>query len=520
MNPRDYARFAYFLLRDGNWGGEQLVPASWIQRFRLSSRYPNIRSNVDGFFGRYPKSMFRIAGSGLNWAFMVPEFDLIVLRTGRSSNRLWGDVEQVFLEKLFAALEPTQSELALPEPGRHEIVPDPSRPSWLHRRKGRPFFMAGAGDPEDFLFRGELNPDGTRNGDQMELISKIGGTGANSIYLMAVRSHGGDGEETHNPCIDFDPSKGINQVVLNQWDRWFNLLDRSGVVIYFILFDDGARFAGRKAPISDEERTFIRALVERFQHHRNLIWCVAEEYEEGFTPEQVREVTREIRSADKFGHPIAVHKLTGTDFSEFSDEPTIDQFAMQMGKVGEDPLDPQELHRQVVEAWTAAGGKFNLNMSEMAGHYQPGERKNARLRSWAAAMGGAYVMVLGMDIQNTEPEALADLGNLARFFEATEFFGLQPRDDLGLADTEYLLAAPGETYIAYASKQKGQMGVKGLFEGPFRLSWFDCVSGELTTGQVEMGSKNQVWDVPSHLGSEVALYITRLKNNLSGGRNP
>jgi hypothetical protein len=104
MSPRDYARFAYFLLRDGNWEGEQLVPVSWIQRFRLSSRYPNIRSNVDGFFGQYPQSMFRIAGSGLNWAFIIPELDLIALRTGRSSNRLWDEVERTFLEKLFSAL--------------------------------------------------------------------------------------------------------------------------------------------------------------------------------------------------------------------------------------------------------------------------------------------------------------------------------------------------------------------------------------------------------------------------------
>ena len=105
MNPRDYARFAYFLQRDGRWGQKQLVSAAWIQRFRRSARYANILSNADGAFGdEYPKDMFRIAGSGLNWAYIIPSLDLIALRTGRADNSTWSQVRGEFLEKLFAAL--------------------------------------------------------------------------------------------------------------------------------------------------------------------------------------------------------------------------------------------------------------------------------------------------------------------------------------------------------------------------------------------------------------------------------
>jgi Beta-lactamase len=105
MTPRDYARFAYLLLRDGRWDGEQLVPSSWIKRFRGSPHYPNLRSNIDGFFGKqYPEDMFRIAGSGLNWAFIVPSLDIIVLRTGRAHNEVWEEVREKFLQKIFAAV--------------------------------------------------------------------------------------------------------------------------------------------------------------------------------------------------------------------------------------------------------------------------------------------------------------------------------------------------------------------------------------------------------------------------------
>jgi len=105
MTPRDYARFAYLLLRDGRWQGRDIVSPEWVQRFRKNPKYPNLRSNIDGIFGhQYPKDMFRIAGSGLNWAFIIPSLDLIALRTGRADNRNWDGVEKEFLKRLFDSL--------------------------------------------------------------------------------------------------------------------------------------------------------------------------------------------------------------------------------------------------------------------------------------------------------------------------------------------------------------------------------------------------------------------------------
>jgi len=55
---------------------------------------------------------------------------------------------------------------------------------------GGPFFMCGPGDPEGFLFAACSKATAPGPGDQLELIRKLGSTGANSIYLMAARSHG------------------------------------------------------------------------------------------------------------------------------------------------------------------------------------------------------------------------------------------------------------------------------------------------------------------------------------------
>ncbi|MFO7899840.1 MAG: hypothetical protein R6V58_12370, partial [Planctomycetota bacterium] len=121
-----------------------------------------------------------------------------------------------------------------PLPG--QIVVCPENPAWLVRYdpKGdhRPFFLCGPGDPEGFLYRGERRPDGTRDGDQMKLIRKLAPTGANCIYLMAVRSHGGDGDRTQNPFVRNDPKHGLNQAVLAQWERWFKAMDKAGIVIF------------------------------------------------------------------------------------------------------------------------------------------------------------------------------------------------------------------------------------------------------------------------------------------------
>ena len=46
-----------------------------------------------------------------------------------------------------------------PLPG--QIVVDPDHIQWLKRAGGGSFFMCGPGDPEGFLYRGTLNPDGT-----------------------------------------------------------------------------------------------------------------------------------------------------------------------------------------------------------------------------------------------------------------------------------------------------------------------------------------------------------------------
>jgi hypothetical protein len=388
---------------------------------------------------------------------------------------------------------------ASPLPG--QITVDATNPQWLVRPDGSPVFICGPGDPEGFLYRGTENADGTRNGDQLSLINRMMGTGANSIYLMAVRSHGGDGDADENPFVDRDHTKPLNRAVLDQWDTWFSTMDAAGIVIYFIFYDDGTIVWNTGDQVLAPEKAFFRELVNRFESHANLIWVIAEEYQEGLSRNRASALAAEIRDADDHDHVIAIHQLNGINF-DFADDPNIDQFAIQYNVASRNAL-----HAGMLDAWTNAAGRYQLMMAECAAY---GGGAVARQKSWACAMGGAYVMIYEMDIASTAVGDLVDCGNLVSFMESTPFHRMAPHDELKLGQTEYVLAEPGQGYIAYGAGATSSLGIRSLPAGTYTLHWFDCMKGTReTTGDVVVSGGDTTWPKPTGFTSEVAVYAER-----------
>lgn len=85
MTSRDYARFGLLYLHDGNWNGQQLVPASWVQ----DSITPT--ANSGGRYG-YQWWIMQVAGvqgpvfyaNGHDgqFTYVIPSLDLVVVRNG------------------------------------------------------------------------------------------------------------------------------------------------------------------------------------------------------------------------------------------------------------------------------------------------------------------------------------------------------------------------------------------------------------------------------------------------------
>ena len=536
VSPRDFARFGLLYLRGGRWRDRQLISPEHA-RMAVSSSLPNtipqtagvaaamiegqrtmgstrVPDNQGDHLGSYswlwwlngvsrtgernwpsaPVDSYGALGhGGREGMIVIPSLDLIV--SWNESGMQGSAAQDAALAALVGA--------ARPEPMHGQVTVDPEHPQWLQRYGVGPFFMCGPGDSEDFLYRGEMQPDGTRDGDQMELIDRMAGTGANCLYVMAVRSHGGDGDATENPFIDHDPARGLSETVLAQWEGWFRAMDDAGITIFLFVYDDSARIWNTGDEVGEDEAAFLRTLVNRFEHHRNLIWCVAEEYQERYSPARVSAIAATIAAADDHRHPIAVHKLNGVDFAEFADDPNIDEFAIQYNV----PT-ASELHDGLLTAWADASGRYNLNLAEAADF---GTGADLRRKLWACAMASAYVMVLGMDIESTPAADLEACGHLAGFMEDTPLSELAPHDQLAAGDSEYVLAAPERAWVAWSGRRTAEMGVRGLSEGRYALTWLDCATG-VTVEQrdIPVAAGDATWPAPAGIGAEAALCVQRV----------
>ena len=58
---------------------------------------------------------------------------------------------------------PLDDPMALPG----QVIVAGAHPGYLKYNGGGPVFLSGPDNPEDFLFRGTLNPDGARSGDEI-----------------------------------------------------------------------------------------------------------------------------------------------------------------------------------------------------------------------------------------------------------------------------------------------------------------------------------------------------------------
>jgi len=391
-----------------------------------------------------------------------------------------------------------------PGPLGGQIVADPDRPAGLIRHGGGPVYLCGPGDPEGFLYRGRRNADGTREGDQMKLIAKLKAHGGNCIYVQAWRGPGGDGDRTQNPFVDADPTKGLSKAVLDQWETWFAEMDKAGIVIFLFLYDDGA--VPRNVPafrtgdaVGPAERKYLHGLVDRFKHHRNLIWCIKEEYRESLSRRRASRIAAAIRAADEHGHVIANHQNNGVRF-DHPDDPCIDQFAIQYNAAT-----AEKLHAGVLAAWKQSRGRYGLNLAEAAGHMTDLRRKN-----WAIGMAGAHAMVIGMDIAGTAPADLAACRIQQRFFESTDFHTMTPHDELAAGATRYVLADAPRSCIAYTDRAGGAVGVRKLPAGRYDLTWVDCATGATKRQDgVTVAAGDGSFPRPPGIGAECAVWIRR-----------
>lgn len=422
---------------------------------------------------------------------------------------------------LASSFTSTAQTVVLDDPNALEgqIIVDPLNSAWFKYNGGKHVFICGAGDPENFLYRGDRLADGTRDGDQLELIEKMAGTGANSIHVISFRSkkYGGDGADDHNPFVDSDISKALDENILDQWETWFTEMDKNGIVIYFFIYDDEINLKDKvnwkmneSGQLHQQEHYFITSLVEKFKHHKNLIWVVMEGASKIHGHEEhLKKVAALVKETDNHNHPIGISENNKLDFYEYANDGNIDLFSLIYYSTNT----PRKIHDMILEAKYIARDRYSICFTESLKY---GTGAEMRQKNWAAAMAGAYVMVYQMDILNTELSDMQDCGRLRTFFESTEFFNMKSNDGLAIGDTEYVLATTlnigSPSYIAYSSKTNKGLGIKGLSEGSYEIVWLDCINGETLSNKIQVNEGDNTWEKPKSMGSEIALSVKKVSN--------
>lgn len=458
----------------------------WLNRRSREGKlwFPDVNDDFFAAFGH----------GGQEGMAVLPREEIIVSWIGNElhqdrdrGNRAFRTLAAAVTDAPKTSRRPTQGQIIVDpdDPGRlahHDTwIDDPSAP---HGKRRKPCFLIGPGDPEDLLW------NDTRA--SVELLKK---RSARCTYIAAELCDFGGGSLPRGEAMD---------AKIAEWNRTIGELEASSVATVFFFFDDGAR--------RDDWPEFVDRVVERLKHRRLLVWCVAEEYAElgRDAGEMAAQIAERIRRRDQFGHVVGIHQLHGAKF-DFAGDERFDMFLMQYN------VDtPVKLHAGCVEAWRSTAGRHVLNMSECAGHSRRGD-DHVRRMNWAAVMGGASaVQVLEMGRATDPPEwnsarRYADCATLARFFESIDSNALAPADELAFAATQYVLAKPGERYVAYADQAKTSLGLRGLPAGRYALSWIDCDSGRrIEQADATVDGGDTAWPVPTELRGEVAVYVRRI----------
>ncbi len=411
-----------------------------------------------------------------------------------------------------------------------QVIVKAGNPGHLRYNGGGPVFLSGPDNPEDFLFRGTPNLDGTRSrGGQEQMIEALARSGVNAFHVQLFRmkrcNYKNEGDDTHTPFIDHDPSRPLNQALLAQWDGWIGLLEQAGINVMVELYNDatdvermGWKLDGR-GQLHPDERSLVEGVVVRLKEHKNILWSI-EESANKLPRERTahfRAIAELIARTDDRNHPIiqsfVVPNDPEGDFHEgaalsdaYLGDPNIDAVTWLHVVPHGDDLEAQ--HREYLRYHELSARDFIVLKNETYHHPRSGAL--SRRYMWSAAMARLHTFEAYHHADKGTPETLADDGRIRKFMEETDFFRMQPSDALAAGATRWVLAQPGQSYIAYTYDASGALGIRDMVDGTYDLRWFDAVTGRSATkAGVAVAAGTGTFRKPEGFGDEVALYLRR-----------
>ena len=431
----------------------------------------------------------------------------------------------------FAAYgQPTDQPLDDPEALPGQIIVSGTHPGYLKYNGGGPVFLSGPDNPEDFLFRGTLNKDGTRSGGgQEEMIERMAATGVNAFHCLMFRMRRcnikNEGDDQHGPFRDFDPSRGLNESVLDQWDEWLDLFEKNDIIVHLEFYNDATDVElmgwtlDEKGKLHPDEKKFFEGVVNKFKHHKNIVWGIEESCNKlprNRTP-HFKKLGELIAVTDNHHHPIlqsfVIPEDPEHDFpqdggtpDDYIDDPNIRLVTWLHVLPNGENFEAQ--HQQYLHYYNRDSRSFIVLKNETFHH--PRDGAAARRYFWSCAMAGLHTLEAYIHADNGNESTLRELGHVHAFMERTSWHRMTPRDDLAGRSTKWVLARPGAGYIAYTYEYLDKIGLKNLPAGTYDLLWMDTVSGEIVEQSgIKVDWGDAAFARPESFGSEVVVYVER-----------
>lgn len=399
----------------------------------------------------------------------------------------------------------------------------------------------------------------------------------NSLYFMLMNL-GGDGKDTHpfltngggmdcpSSGSGFSPAHTLNYHV-QRMDQWRTVLEHAGnkgIMVQLILAEQEAcnirwfgphdSNGGARSHMSVYRRLFMKQMVAEFGHLHALRWNLCEENKAAsscasgsgcgapstplspqFTPAELDEMARWIRSWDSAGHPIGVHTVPNTtriyqDLLALPEQPTwLSTTSLQIhGESGTGP-EYEAVTQSAAHVFEQAGQIVPIINDEQG---SPGAGLSSQFNSSAEAastsddrrrrvlydvmLSGGHVSYYfgyyeledgGGDLRcedfRTRESALEQLGIARRLMEMIRIWDMTDADDLLVGSTssqrfgrpEVAVSGNGARLAVYYPSLRtqptspvltGSIDLRALLPLTYEVLWIDPKTGDRVGEEAQM----------------------------------
>jgi hypothetical protein len=362
---------------------------------------------------------------------------------------------------------------------------------------GTYWLKTGIDDPEEFLGEEIMGGwDGKR-----AAVDYLSSKGINSMYLCLMDYPGDSG--TVFPWLDPYDQEHFDVAKMSRWDAMFDYMRSHNIVLHLVLEDDDAL-------VPDDRAFYYRYLVARFAHHTGLIWNLREEYNERYSPDQVKQYAQMLQNLDPYRHPVTLHNVNMPE-EWFLNAGTFSLTSIQTEKPSSD-LPAKQFNSWAIQwrdAAQAAGRPIMVSYDEMGKTSSTAkDRQLIRQADWALVMAGAHFelhIYPLVQYQDYEPH-LNDILHLREFMQRIPFWDMRSRNDLVSANA-MALARSGAQLVVYAPTGGAITVNLSGFVGSTPYEWYDpktgtyAAGGTLNGGQSHTVSPPFSGDAVLHVGS-------------------